>query len=416
MFQVFQMTKGESSDELVLGEPSTHDETRTVKRRNRVLQSCIPCHELRRKCDRQRPCTRCADHGVAGQCVYQLEDPATRTGDQDELTRLRKRVLELEHTVRVLTQRHSPREAFDQKVLQPGSSHPQGSAEDDVKGKKPRDPSSSSSNPAGQPQPGTLIPGQSSSPNSGSGMLGNIPHCGCAISTVGRQILGQLQTNLAESIHRLKALPEHQRHNVNCPLYTQVIHLHHHVGQAMGNVSLQQAVYPGGAQSRSYGLQSPYAPTASSHSSASPPQTLSGDFLNFNQNDTNFELTPAEPYPYNAPHSSTLGHTLSHSLSHPHGSSGTTSHGQHTFSYNLTGVPGLASSTGNYQQYQQPAQPVQQYAAEIPSMPRAGPSSSAQASSLATWNSMGLSSTSAAQPTHRPSSKSTRGPSTRPAK
>lgn len=186
--------------------------------------------------------------------------------------------------------------------------------------------------------------------------------------------------------------------------------------QAIGNVSLQQAVYPGGAQSRSYGLQSPYAPTASSHSSASPPQTLSGDFLNFNQNDTNFELTPAEPYPYNAPHSSTLGHTLSHSLSHPHGSSGTTSHGQHGFSYTLAGVPGLASSTSNYQQYQQPAQPVQQYAAEMPSMPRAGPSSSAQASSLATWNSMGVSSTSAAQPTHRPSSKSTRGPSTRPAK
>ena len=49
MFLSFQMTKGESSDELVLGDPSPHDETRKVKRRNRVLQSCIPCHELRRK-------------------------------------------------------------------------------------------------------------------------------------------------------------------------------------------------------------------------------------------------------------------------------------------------------------------------------------------------------------------------------
>lgn len=108
MFQVFQMTKGESSDELVLGDPSPHDESRKVKRRNRVLQSCIPCHELRRKvravlhhshtthpspnaprnrstrrpapssialrrrltpvsslqCDRLRPCTRCSEHGV----------------------------------------------------------------------------------------------------------------------------------------------------------------------------------------------------------------------------------------------------------------------------------------------------------------------------------------------------------------
>ncbi|KAG8925446.1 hypothetical protein FRC01_010156 [Tulasnella sp. 417] len=390
MFQVFQMTKGESSDELVLGDPTPHDETRSVKRRNRVLLSCVPCHDLRRK---------------AGQCVYQLEDPAARQGDQDELTRLRKRVLELEHVVRVLTQRHSPREAFDEKVLQPGSSSPQGSAKDDAKGKKP---GASNTNQ-------TVVPGQSGhphgSPSTGGGLLGSFGHCGCAVSSVGRQILGQLETNLAESILRLKALPEHQRNNVYCPLYAQVVHLHHHIGQGMGNPPSQQAVYPGGAPQPSYGLQSPYEPTASSHSSASPPQTMASEFLPFNPNDPNFDLTaPAEPYPYHGPHSSTLSRSFSHSMSNPSLSSGTTSHGQATLSYSLGSV--LGSSTSNYQ-YQQPAQPVQQYAA---AMPRAGPSSSTPASSLSTWNSMSGSSTSAAQSSHRPSSKSNRSPGSRPAK
>ncbi|KIO19372.1 hypothetical protein M407DRAFT_82876, partial [Tulasnella calospora MUT 4182] len=73
------------------------------KKRNRVMQSCVACHSQKRKCDRKRPCTRCTEHGIAGQCVYQLEDPAVRYGpDQDELFRLRGRVRELEHTVRVL--------------------------------------------------------------------------------------------------------------------------------------------------------------------------------------------------------------------------------------------------------------------------------------------------------------------------
>ncbi|KAG9018694.1 hypothetical protein FRB90_010462 [Tulasnella sp. 427] len=367
------------------------------------------------------------------------------TGDQDELTRLRKRVLELEHTVRVLTQRHSPREAFDEKVLLPGSSRPQGSADDDSKAKKSREHASSSINVPGYPRVTThLASSGHGSPSSGSTTLGSLGHCGCAGSVVGRQILGQLQTNLADSIARLKDLPEHQRHNVNCPLYAQVVHLHHHIGsacripafsegmvanallqthrQSIGNNAMQRHVaYPGGAAQSSYGHQSPYAPTASSHSSASPPQTIASDFITFNPNDPTFDLTaPAEPFPYNAPHSSTLAHTLSQSipssLSHPQLSSGTTSHNQNTLSYTLSNVSGLVSPGATYhsQQYQQPSQPVQSYAAAMPAMPRAGPSSSVQASSLSTWNSMGGSTT--AQASHRHTSKSTRSPSTRPAK
>ncbi|KAG9048312.1 hypothetical protein FS837_000245 [Tulasnella sp. UAMH 9824] len=335
------------------------------------------------------------------------------TRDQDELTRLRRRVLELEHVVRVLTQRHSPREAFDEKVLQPGTAGPQGSAEGDSKGKKPGSSSS-------QPQPGTVVPGQSGSshgsPSIGGGLLGSLGHCGCAGSTLGRQTLTQLLANLAESVARLKALPEHQRNNFHCPLYAQIVHLHYHIGQSIANPPVQQAVYPGGAPQPSYGLQtrSPYAPTASSHSSASPPQTLANEFNIFNTPDFTSDLTtPAEPYPYTGSHSSTISRAFSHSISHPQLSSGTTSHGQGTMSYSLGSVPGMASSTGNYQQYQQPAQSVQQYAA---AMPRAGPSSSTQASSLSTWNSMSGTSTSAAQSSHRPSSKSNRSPGAHPAK
>ncbi|KAG9051695.1 hypothetical protein FS837_000084 [Tulasnella sp. UAMH 9824] len=82
------------------------------KKRNRVMQSCVACHSQKRKCDRKRPCTRCTEHGIAGQCVYQLEDPAVREGpEQDELLRLRGRVRELEHTVRVLMQKPLSRRA-----------------------------------------------------------------------------------------------------------------------------------------------------------------------------------------------------------------------------------------------------------------------------------------------------------------
>lgn len=184
----------------------------------------------------------------------------------------------------------------------------------------------------------------------------------------------------------------------------------------MGATPMQLAVYPGGAPQQSYALQSPYAPTSSSHSSASPPQSMTGEFMTFNPNEPAFDLnTPAEPYPYNAPHSSTLSHSLSHSLSHPQLSSATTSHGQHTISYALSGALGISGNT--YQQYHQPAaQPMQPYGAAGGSMPRASPPSASQGSSLSTWNSIPGGSAPAAQPMHRPSSKSTRSPSSRPAK
>lgn len=43
MFQVFQLMKEESSDELILDDPSPHDRLRPVKRSNCPVQSCTPC-------------------------------------------------------------------------------------------------------------------------------------------------------------------------------------------------------------------------------------------------------------------------------------------------------------------------------------------------------------------------------------
>ncbi|KAG8907449.1 hypothetical protein FRB99_004244 [Tulasnella sp. 403] len=104
--------KLESNDDFLLQPSSSTNRNFRSKKRNRVMQSCVACHSQKRKCDRKRPCTRCTEHGIAGQCVYQLEDPAIRDGpEQDELLRLRSRVAELERTVRVLMQKPLSRRA-----------------------------------------------------------------------------------------------------------------------------------------------------------------------------------------------------------------------------------------------------------------------------------------------------------------
>ena len=34
------------------------------RKRNRTIRSCVPCHNHKRKCDRQRPCGRCTALGL----------------------------------------------------------------------------------------------------------------------------------------------------------------------------------------------------------------------------------------------------------------------------------------------------------------------------------------------------------------
>ncbi|KIJ61316.1 hypothetical protein HYDPIDRAFT_137903 [Hydnomerulius pinastri MD-312] len=79
------------------------------RRRNRTTQSCLNCHTSKRMCDRKRPCGRCTQLGLTGLCVYEVDDPSQRTDVQDESSRLRKRVAELEGVIRELKNKPHPR-------------------------------------------------------------------------------------------------------------------------------------------------------------------------------------------------------------------------------------------------------------------------------------------------------------------
>ncbi|KAJ7185435.1 hypothetical protein C8R46DRAFT_379202 [Mycena filopes] len=78
------------------------------RRRNRTTQSCLNCHATKRMCDRKRPCSRCSQLGLTGNCVYEVDDPS-RQGKQDEETRLISRIAELESVVRELKNKPHPR-------------------------------------------------------------------------------------------------------------------------------------------------------------------------------------------------------------------------------------------------------------------------------------------------------------------
>ncbi|KZT28960.1 hypothetical protein NEOLEDRAFT_686425 [Neolentinus lepideus HHB14362 ss-1] len=61
------------------------------RRRNRTTQSCVNCHTSKRMCDRKRPCGRCM------------------SDNQDDKSRLQKRVAELEGVIRELKNKPHPR-------------------------------------------------------------------------------------------------------------------------------------------------------------------------------------------------------------------------------------------------------------------------------------------------------------------
>ncbi|KAG6336039.1 hypothetical protein ID866_3055 [Astraeus odoratus] len=82
------------------------------RRRNRTTQSCLNCHTSKRMCDRKRPCGRCTQLGLTGLCVYEVDDPSQRSDVQDESSRLRKRVAELEGVIRELKNKPHPRWAI----------------------------------------------------------------------------------------------------------------------------------------------------------------------------------------------------------------------------------------------------------------------------------------------------------------
>ncbi|KAJ7464616.1 hypothetical protein FB451DRAFT_442583 [Mycena latifolia] len=95
------------------------------RRRNRTTQSCLNCHTTKRMCDRKRPCSRCSQLGLSGNCVYEVDDP-NRQGQHDESARLTNRIAELEGVIRELKNKPHPRWLAEQDRPSTGSdgSHP----------------------------------------------------------------------------------------------------------------------------------------------------------------------------------------------------------------------------------------------------------------------------------------------------
>ncbi|KAF7344461.1 hypothetical protein MSAN_01927700 [Mycena sanguinolenta] len=89
---------------------STADGDHRKRRRNRTTQSCLNCHATKRMCDRKRPCSRCSQLGLTGNCVYEADDPS-RSGQvsQDHETRMMSRIAELEGVIRELKNKPHPR-------------------------------------------------------------------------------------------------------------------------------------------------------------------------------------------------------------------------------------------------------------------------------------------------------------------
>ncbi|KAJ7509829.1 hypothetical protein B0H11DRAFT_1846940 [Mycena galericulata] len=90
------------------------------RRRNRTTQSCLNCHATKRMCDRKRPCSRCSQLGISGNCVYEVADP-NHLGKDDEDSRLMKRIAELEGMVRELKNRPHNRSVSSQEGSLPAS-------------------------------------------------------------------------------------------------------------------------------------------------------------------------------------------------------------------------------------------------------------------------------------------------------
>ncbi|KAF7342943.1 hypothetical protein MVEN_01724300 [Mycena venus] len=95
------------------------------RRRNRTTQSCLNCHATKRMCDRGRPCSRCSQLGLSGNCVYEVDD-RSRLGQEklDEETRLMNRIAELEGVIRELKNKPHPRWFADKdRALSSDGSH-----------------------------------------------------------------------------------------------------------------------------------------------------------------------------------------------------------------------------------------------------------------------------------------------------
>lgn len=86
--------------------PAPFEGSRPRQARHRVIQTCLPCHRAKRKCNRKKPCSQCLRRHMTGSCVYEAvsEVDLQRLQDNDaglaaENAALRSRLRDLEAAV-----------------------------------------------------------------------------------------------------------------------------------------------------------------------------------------------------------------------------------------------------------------------------------------------------------------------------
>ncbi|KAJ6534639.1 hypothetical protein DFH09DRAFT_119306 [Mycena vulgaris] len=207
------------------------------RRRNRTTQSCLNCHTTKRMCDRKRPCSRCSQLGITGNCVYEVDDPS-RQGKQDEGTRLINRIAELEGVVRELKNKPHPRWLAEQ--VRPPSGSPES---------RPSPPSSGGPSTPNGPgwafpssAPGFPFPPQASSraPSYDSDTLDSLfsayagltdhmhirrgGSCGCLNEAACYNVVLELSLRLRKAADVLAKSPSHSMSS-GCALHAQISEL-----------------------------------------------------------------------------------------------------------------------------------------------------------------------------------------------
>ncbi|KAJ7640770.1 hypothetical protein DFH06DRAFT_621865 [Mycena polygramma] len=202
------------------------------RRRNRTTQSCLNCHATKRMCDRKRPCSRCSQLGLTGNCVYEIDEPG-RQGKQDDETRLMNRIAELEGVIRELKNKPHPRWLADRDRA---SSSSDGSHPSPTSSGGPSTPSvpawafpaSPSSTPPGFRFP-SQVPDQFSLPSyeadpvesllsmyaglSDHGYVRQGGTCGCLNETVCYNVVLELSARLRRAAEVLARSPSHANHS-----------------------------------------------------------------------------------------------------------------------------------------------------------------------------------------------------------
>lgn len=73
----------------------TKEKPRQIRRRNRIIASCLPCRQRKIRCDKLNPCSNCKK--FSRQCLYIA--PALDTVAQQELAELKDKLSSLEESL-----------------------------------------------------------------------------------------------------------------------------------------------------------------------------------------------------------------------------------------------------------------------------------------------------------------------------